>query len=133
MFDDIPLLTGIQSRMSFAATRQQVLSENAANVDTPDYKARDLDQDRFNRILNSGINPRINLAVTSGKHVQAQYGASSLFATKSDDFYEATVSGNTVNSEENLQKMNQNAADYSLATNLYQKMHGFISIAVTGR
>ncbi len=133
MFDDIPLLSSAQTRMSFLTTRQQVLSENLANVDTPNYKARDLDQDRFNRILESGINPRINLARTSANHVQAEYGASSLFPTKTDDFYEATLSGNTVNTEETLTKMNQNAADYSLATTIYTKMHSFIGLAVGRR
>ncbi|MCH9845711.1 MAG: flagellar basal body rod protein FlgB [Alphaproteobacteria bacterium] len=133
MFDDIAILSGTSNRMNYLTVRQQVLTENLANVDTPDYKARDLDQERFNRILKSGISPRLDLTRSSGQHIQAQYSASSLFPLKTDDFYEATISGNTVNNEETLMKLNQNAADYTMATTVYSKLHSFIGIAVSGR
>ena len=130
MFEDIPILSGAINRMGFLSARQQILSENLANVDTPKYKARDLDETRFNRLLKDGITPGVELLRAHPTHFHSKFGSSNFWAEKTDDFYESTLSGNNVNLEENLIKMNQNATDYSLATNIYSKMHGFLNIAI---
>ena len=130
MSSDIAVLAGAINRMGFLSARQQILSENLANVDTPKYKARDLDEDRFNRILKDGTTPGVQLRQTHPSHFASRFGSSTFWAEETDDFYESTLSGNNVNLEENLIKMNQNATDYSLATNVYSKLHGFLNIAI---
>ena len=40
--NDIPILTMLRERMQWQQARQQVLAENVANADTPDYQAKDL-------------------------------------------------------------------------------------------
>ncbi len=130
MFDNIPLISATISRMDWLAHRQQILSQNIANVDTPRYKAKDLDPDAFNRIIREGVSPKLELFATNISHYSSLYGGSTQWAEKQRDFFEATLSENTVNMEENLIKMNQNASDYSLASNVYRKMHGLIAIAV---
>ena len=39
---DIPILAMLRERMQWQQARQQVLAENVANADTPDYQAKDL-------------------------------------------------------------------------------------------
>jgi flagellar basal-body rod protein FlgB len=50
----------------FGERRQQVLSENIANIDTPNYKTRDLDGERFQAALREAV-----LAATSPGHAPA--------------------------------------------------------------
>ena len=40
---DIPILSMLRTRMQWHQARQQVLAENVANADTPNYQARDFD------------------------------------------------------------------------------------------
>ena len=39
---DIPILSMLRTRMQWHQERQQVLAENVANADTPNYRPRDL-------------------------------------------------------------------------------------------
>lgn len=46
-----PVTHGIQLAARFAEERQRVLAENVANLDTPDYRQRRLDDDGFRAAL----------------------------------------------------------------------------------
>jgi flagellar basal-body rod protein FlgB len=50
----------------FGEKRQQVLAENVANIDTPNYKTRDLDNEGFQAALREAV-----LAATSPGHAGA--------------------------------------------------------------
>ena len=39
---DIPIFSMLRTKLQYSQERQRVLSENVANVDTPNYRARDL-------------------------------------------------------------------------------------------
>jgi len=54
--------------LDFAAQRQELLASNIANVETPDYKRRDLDFESLLKGLEEQ-NKRINLARTSPRHL----------------------------------------------------------------
>lgn len=64
-----------QRAVDLRAQRQEILSSNIANADTPGYKARDFD---FGQALASaqaerGL-PNTSLALTSTRHIPAQAG-----------------------------------------------------------
>ena len=64
----------------FGERRQQVLAENVANIDTPNYKTRDLDTEGFQAALREAV-----LAATSPGHASAGSGspfAPELFAPR---------------------------------------------------
>ena len=48
---DIPLLSMLKERMAWLSQRQDVLSQNVANADTPGYTARDLKPVDFEQAL----------------------------------------------------------------------------------
>lgn len=56
-------LSEIEQRINLHVERHKVLSSNIANVDTPDYKAKDID---FSQALNKEKN---QMAVTHEKHI----------------------------------------------------------------
>lgn len=58
----------LERGLDFAAQRQELLASNIANVETPDYKRRDLDFESLLKGLEEQ-NKRINLARTSLRHL----------------------------------------------------------------
>lgn len=54
MFDTSGIAT-LERVVSFTATRQEILANNIANIDTPGYKVRDLDVDAFQEHLKQAI------------------------------------------------------------------------------
>lgn len=74
MLDRISEHLGFYQRaLDLRAQRQEVLSSNIANADTPGYKARDFD---FRQALAAAESqrglPGTALALTSGRHIPAQ-------------------------------------------------------------
>ena len=129
-YSDLPIIESLTRSMHYSTRRNRVLAQNIANVDTPDYKARDLQTIKFPEKLRRAQHG--NLSRTHPRHF-----ASSAFQTptpiqKLASTSEQTISGNTVNLEENLVKINQNAAEHDRAISLYRKYFRFVNTA-TGR
>jgi flagellar basal-body rod protein FlgB len=128
---NLPLFSLIAQRMGWLSERHKVLAENVANVDTPNYKARDVKPIDF-AALASKAGARLGPAATDPRHIQASSGASTKAAVTKDAKAEATLSGNTVSLESELMKVADTAMDYQLVTNLYRKQIGMLK-AVIGR
>ena len=79
---DVPLLSMLKSRMSWLEARQDVLSQNVANADTPGYVAHDLKPMDFESLLKNagGSQFQPGLAVTDSRHI-AITSSSNAFAS----------------------------------------------------
>jgi flagellar basal-body rod protein FlgB len=101
-----------QQALSLRANRQQVLAANIANADTPNYKARDFD---FSTALKDAVAGRsggnLQLAVTSGSHLQAGGGAESVRLMYRGET-QSSVDGNTVNMDIERAQFAENAIQY---------------------
>ncbi|WP_438767227.1 flagellar basal body rod protein FlgB [Kushneria sp. TE3] len=73
-------LNVMQHSLNLRAERQEVLSANIANADTPGYKARDFDfKSELDRVVNQGRaegQSGLSLSMTSSRHIPAQAGGS---------------------------------------------------------
>lgn len=84
-----------ESALRFRGERAAVLADNLANIDTPNYKARDLD---FKQALSQQMKPagRFDVATTNDKHIPA----SALVGLGDDLLYrtpqQPSIDGNTV-------------------------------------
>ena len=74
---DIPILSMLRTRMQWQQARQQVLAQNIANADTPDYQAKDLAPLDFRRELSAAS---LGLDRTNPNHIASATGGSQ-FAT----------------------------------------------------
>jgi flagellar basal-body rod protein FlgB len=128
---NLPLFSLIAQRMGWLSERHKVLAENVANVDTPNYKARDVKPVDF-ASLASKAGARLGPAVTDPRHIEPRATASTKVVATKDGKAEATLSGNTVSIEAELMKVAETAMDYQLITNLYRKQIGMLK-AVIGR
>lgn len=123
---DIPILSMLRTRMQWHQERQQVLAENVANADTPNYKPRDLAPPNFEREL-----PAASLALvqTEPGHIVGQ-GGGSQFENASNLRYEVRPGGNGVTHEDEMMKVAANQMDYEAVASLYTRSLALIKIAV---
>jgi flagellar basal-body rod protein FlgB len=123
---DIPILAMLRERMQWQQARQQVLAENVANADTPDYQAKDLAPLQFSRELSAAA---VTLERTDPNHIAAASGGTQ-FATDGSGNYEIRPRGNSVSHEDEMMKVATNQMDYEAATELYTHSLNLIKLAV---
>jgi flagellar basal-body rod protein FlgB len=125
---DIPILSMLRERMQWHQARQQVLAENVANADTPNYKAKDLVQPDFASELSAASS--LGLARTDPNHIALEMGNGSQFDTDSSGRYEVRPRGNSVTHEDEMMKVASNQMDYDAVTSMYTHSLGLIKIAL---
>src|SRR3954465_14485475 len=125
---DLPLLSMLRSRMTWLNQRQDTLSQNVANADTPRYVARDLKELDFDRMV--GAQAGTKMATTNVRHI----ALSSLHAGKFEDHetpdQESNPNGNAVSLEVEMIKVADTQAQYQAAANLYAKAMTMMKTAI---
>ncbi len=101
-----------QTALNLRAYRQQLLSSNIANADTPNFKARDIDFSKaLSGALNSRMNP-VNLATTSARHIDSNtaspFEALAQYRTET----QSSIDGNTVDMDVERAAFAENALHY---------------------
>jgi flagellar basal-body rod protein FlgB len=126
---DIPILSMLRTRMQWHQVRQEVLSENIANADTPNFQARDLAQPDFSRQVSQVAS--VGLARTDPNHIGgAAGGGESGFAASIKERYEIRPRGNAVSHEDEMLKLGNNQQDYEAVTAMYTHSLGLIKMAL---
>lgn len=94
------------------AERNQVLAENLANADTPNYKARDFDFKAVIQQQLQGGQPAGALNVTHNRHIQVNAGAAGQPQMLYRVPYNPSLDGNTVETHQEQAKFAENAVNY---------------------
>lgn len=124
----------IAKRMQWLTARQNVLTKNIANADTPNYIPHDLKDGSFKRAVSrQSQSQTLRPAATNGSHIQG----TSLRdpdgrAREQEELYETAPAGNAVVIEEQLVHMTQNQTDFQTMTQLYRKHVNMIKLALKG-
>jgi flagellar basal-body rod protein FlgB len=118
------------TKMDWAAQRQNVLTQNVVNADTPDYKSRDLKPLDFKHVLRDEVQP-VKVARTNPNHIkgtipeQDPYRARTLLKS-----FEAAPDGNEVILEEQMQKVGDTRSEYNTAVQLMQSNMKMLKLAL---
>jgi flagellar basal-body rod protein FlgB len=125
---DLPLLSLLRERMTWLNQRQDVLSQNVANADTPRYVARDLKPLDFDRMVGEASGTK--MMTTNARHISI----SSLHGGKFEDHetpdQESDPNGNAVSLEVEMIKVADTQAQYAAAANLYSKAVRMMKTAI---
>jgi flagellar basal-body rod protein FlgB len=124
---DLPILSMLRTRMEWHQERQQVLAENVANADTPNYRPRDLAPPNFEQALASP--GALTLARTEPDHFAGD-GGGSRFAADRALKYEVRPGGNAVNHEDEMMRVASNQMDFDAVADLYTRSLALIKTAV---
>jgi flagellar basal-body rod protein FlgB len=126
---NMPLFSAITRKMNWLTSRQKVLAENVANVDTPQYKAADLRPLDFRNEL-AQAEGRLQMVSTDPAHLSGTVPASEGQEQPLADAEERDINGNTVSLEDEMMKVSETMADYQLMTSLYKKQIGMLKEAL---
>ncbi len=115
----------------FRARRAEVLSNNIANADTPNYKARDIE---FSAALKGAMEPMSTMkpVATSSSHktelLEPDLAADMMFRIPN----QASVDGNTVELQQEMARYTENAMDYQASFQFLNKKISGLKAAIKG-
>ena len=127
--DSVPLL--LKKNLDFQTERNLFITGNLSNVNTPNYKAQDIN---FKEELRNVIKSKneISLKPTHSKHFGPSRAA--LKSVKSEVFEEKDVArsdGNNVNLDKEMSKLAENQIIYNATVQLIAKRGSTVRAAVT--
>ena len=125
----VPLLAMLRQRMTWLNQRQDVLSQNVANADTPGFVARDLKALDFESALRAD-NDGAQMTVTNERHMSISPQLSSKFEDHETPDQESNPNGNAVSLEQEMIKVSDTQAQFQAATNLYSKAVALMRTAI---
>jgi len=126
---ELPLLSALRERMSWLHQRQDVLSQNVANADTPGYVARDLKPQDFSNILSGETSRASAMMATDPRHI----AMSSRTGSRFDDMAapdQANPNDNAISLEQEMIKVSDTQAQFQAAANLYAKAMTMMRTAI---
>ena len=133
-FNNIPIFNVMKSKLGYLSARQSVLAQNVANADTPDYKARDIEEPDFKhmaRTMANGTAQKLPMQVTNTHHLLGKGSASMMMhAHKRPSTYELNPNGNNVVIEEEMMRVAENQADYQQVLSVYRKTIDLFKTAI---
>lgn len=131
-FSKIALFSMMKTKMAYLSERQDVLSQNIANVDTPGYQARDLKKLEFENMAMLHAN-HLAMRATSPSHQQPSQQEAEFSPEKIRKTYEMSPMKNKVVIEEQMMKVAETSMQYQATTNLYKKMSEMFKTAIGNR
>jgi flagellar basal-body rod protein FlgB len=128
--DDIPLFGLLKGRLGYLNQRQQLISQNVANADTPGYVGRDLKAFTFEQAMKAQAGPGgVAPTRTSAMHLGGTAKTTSVWTSRLSPDSETTLDGNSVVLEEQMLKMAEARANHDAAVGFYQKSLNLIRMA----
>lgn len=132
---DIGFFQAIGAKMNYLNQRQSIIAQNIANSDTTGYRPKDLVPVDFSTMLKSQMSSKgalksVSVATTNEKHLPNAMDNINPKSKKQRNTYEVAPAGNSVIIEEQLIKSGQNAMDYNLMLNIYQKQVSMFKTAL---
>lgn len=125
----LKLFQRMSERMGWLGARQQVLAQNIANADTPNFVPHDMKPLNFADHL-TGVAPVVQ-AKTDPRHMAgASAPTASVDDQKTKKQYETAPVGNSVVLEEQMMRLADAQANYQLMTNLYRKHVDLLKMAL---
>jgi len=127
---NIPLLSLLKDRMAWLSQRQDVLSQNVANADTPGYVARDLKPVDFEQALRNVTRSGFSGGLATDDPHHISINAQATLAGDDAAGFQSNSTGNSVSLESEMIKVSETQAQFQAATNLYAKAIGMMKTAI---
>lgn len=128
-YSKIKLFSMMKTKMAYLSERQDVLSQNIANADTPGYKPKDLKELEFRNMVAVEAH-RLQLRATSPSHQKPKERADDFRSEEQRKTYEMSPMKNKVVIEEQMMKVAETKLQYDMTTNLYKKMSDMFKTAI---
>ena len=104
------IISEVAEHMNYRTYRQEVISSNIANMDTPGYKAKET-------LFESELDSRLKLTTTNQQHLKKS-PSEDLYRTVDDPFSRIGNDSNTVDIDREMMKLNQNQLLYTASADI---------------
>ncbi len=127
--DPVPMM--MKKSLDFNSTRHLLISNNISQMDTPGYKANDVDfKSQLRDAVGSGS--YLNLKATHKNHFgPGMMSLKSLSPLPHEENLLAKSNGNNVNIDYEMAKLAQNQIDFNAVTQMMMKRGSTVKSAVT--
>ena len=118
-----------QQAIQVRADRAEILANNIANADTPNFESRDID---FKSILRGETNDLLSASTTSASHAPTVIDpefASELFYRIPN---QPSVDGNTVDVQQEMAEFGQNSLAYQASFEFLNRKFSGLKLAIKG-
>ena len=112
-------------RTQWLSARAELIAANVANANTPGYQATDLQP--FSSVLDSA---QVSMVSTNPAHMAPGGDAFAEARVIEADSPETTLSGNSVDVENEMMKLSEVNRDYTMATNIKRVIHQMMMAAL---
>lgn len=129
----LPLTKAIGAKVDYLYKRNEVIAQNMANADTPNYQSRDLTKVDFGAVLKGLGGEKIGnvrIETTNPMHMPSANAVKSVKDPKDKMTYEVAPDGNGVIMEEQMVKASETMLDYNLMVNLSRKQSALMRIVI---
>lgn len=116
-------VSDLNDELKYMAAREMVLSKNIANVDTPNYKPKDIKK-------KTDPSKTIGLKVTHRGHMQIDQNLD--YELIQGEILEIKPNGNAVTAENELAKKNENSIKFNTTSSIIKAVNGMTKTAVRG-
>ncbi len=127
---DLPLFSMLKQRMTWLNQRQDLLSQNVANSDTPHYVARDLKPLEFDQMLGGPGRTGTSMMTTNARHIALSTARAGKFEDHETPDQAFNPNGNAVALEVEMIKVSDTQAQFQAAANLYAKAMTMMKTAI---
>jgi flagellar basal-body rod protein FlgB len=136
---NLPLFRMVHARMQWGAQRQRVLAQNVSNINTPEYRGRDVREPDFRELMTRQDsltqhrrNPADVAAVrTDPNHLPGTLpGPDPNQTSEQRHSFETTLDDNNVVLEEQMQKLGETKSRYMMAASLFQRNMAMLQTAI---
>jgi flagellar basal-body rod protein FlgB len=121
--EPVHLFALMRSQRDWLSTRQSLVAQNIANIDTPGYRA--LDVAPFARVLEkAGLEKTgFEMAASSAGHLRTAPADAIAADVRPAEGWESTHSGNTVSAEAEMIRVGDIRTAYTLGANITRAFH----------
>ncbi|MBS4172511.1 flagellar basal body rod protein FlgB [Bacillus sp. FJAT-49736] len=118
----------IENALNYSSLKQKVIADNIANVDTPNYKAKDVS---FKAMLDSSVNQAITARTTDPRHFtfQATTENSAIITQQNVEYND---NGNSVDIDKEMSNLATNQIYYSALTDRINGMFSTLQTVIKG-
>ncbi len=120
-FNNLSLFGIVRNRLSWLTQRQEVLAQNIANSDTPNYRPSDLKAYNFGELVRRE-NMQLSLKTSDPSHLKGIRRRIRDFSSEIERRpFETSPNGNSVVLEEQMAKVSETEISHRFTTQIYKK------------
>ncbi|CDQ40121.1 MULTISPECIES: flagellar basal body rod protein FlgB [Virgibacillus] len=119
----------LENSLNYATAKNRVIAQNLANIDTPNYKAKDV---AFKKVLSDALDSPLQARQTNSKHIPFNQESTSVYQTVTNSATSYNHNGNSVDVDKEMSELAENQIYYQALTDRINGKFNSLQTALRG-